>query len=252
MENIKPKKVSLIIPTLNERENIIFLLKNLKPVLNGDDTEIIVVDDDSPDLTWKIVEDYRQGNNGIAVIRRLGKRSLSGSIIDGFKDAKGQIIGVIDADMSHDITKLPEMIKEIERGCELVVGSRRIKGGGAYKWPVHRKLMSDIATFLTKFLLNLKLTDPMSGFFVLDRSLYEKIRDKLSGKGYKILIEIYILGKPQKIKEIPFIFKDRHQGYSKLSLKVIIEFFKMLFELKKAKDNESLKELFHRRRNSAN
>lgn len=232
MDNMESNKISLVIPTFNERENIISLLTALKPFLSNGNNEIIVVDDNSPDFTWKVVEDYSKTNRNIIITRRLNKAGLSTSLIDGFKVSKGGIIGVVDADMSHDITKLPEMIEAVRSGFELAVGSRRVKGGGADNWPIYRKFMSDLATFLTKFFLDVELSDPMSGFFILDRRLYERVKNRLTGRGYKLLVEIYVLGRPRQVKEVPFIFKGRHQGYSKLTLKVIFEFFRMIFELR--------------------
>lgn len=225
---------SLIIPTYNEKENIEPLLDKLRETLAArEEFEIIVVDDDSPDLTWKLVESYALKDQRIKVIRRMEEKGLSRSVIEGFNQAKGQILGVMDADLSHDHRILPQMIAAIrDQGFDLVVGSRRIPGGGAEKWPWYRRLSSDIATSLAKRFLDIKLSDPMSGYFLIKRDLFEKAKDKINPLGYKILLEIYIRSKTQKVKEIPFIFKDRKQGYSKVTPRVMIEYLQMLYNLR--------------------
>jgi dolichol-phosphate mannosyltransferase len=225
---------SLIIPTYNEKENIIPLLEKLSKILGKEkESEIIVVDDNSPDLTWKFALSHSQNNEGIKVIRRMEERGLSSAVMEGFREAKGEILGVMDADLSHDPEILPEMISAVQNEeYELVVGSRRIPGGGAEKWPWYRKVFSDIATFAAKRFLDIELSDPMSGFFIMKRPLFKEAAQSINPRGYKILLEIYVRTKPQKLKEIPYIFKDRKQGYSKLSLNVMFEYLQMLYELR--------------------
>jgi len=140
---------------------------------------------------------------------------------------------VIDADGSHDADILPRLIDAVEKGSELAVGSRRIPGGGADKWPWYRRGTSNVATLLTRAILKVPLSDPMSGFFVINRNVFERTRDKLHPFGFKILLELTILGRPSPIREIPFIFRDRHQGHSKLSIRVMWQLVKMLVLLKR-------------------
>ncbi len=224
---------SLIIPTYNEKENIALLLDRVCGVLVEEEFETIVVDDDSPDLTWRIVESYAVKDHRIKLTRRTGERGLSRAVIQGFNQAKSPILGVMDADLSHDHRILPKMIEAIrEEDYDLVVGSRRIPGGGADKWPWYRKISSDIATLVAKHFLNIGLSDPMSGYFLIKKELFEKIKHEIDPLGYKILLEIYIRSRPQRIKEIPFIFKDRKQGYSKVTPKVMMEYLQMLYKLR--------------------
>ena len=225
---------SLIIPTYNEKDNIYHLLDGLKETLgSSEEFEIIVVDDNSPDLTWKAVEAYSRKNERVKIIHRMKEKGLSRAVIEGFNIAKGNILGVMDADLSHDHQILPEMIAAVrDSGYDLVVGSRRIPGGGAEKWPWYRKILSDIATIVAKRFLDTELSDPMSGYFLLKRELFEKAEHKINPLGYKILLEIYVRSNPQRVKEMPFIFKDRKQGYSKVTLKVMFEFFQMLYKLR--------------------
>jgi len=227
-------RFSLVIPTFNEKDNIIRLLDETTKTLGPDESfEIIVVDDDSPDLTWNIVEEYALRDQRVKIIRRKGVKGLSGAVIAGFIHARGEILGVMDADLSHDYRILPRMIAALgEEGYDLAVGSRRIPGGGADKWPWYRKVFSNIATAAAKQVVDdMTLNDPMSGYFVIKRELFENIKDKINPRGYKILLEICSVAGPRKLKEIPFIFKDRRQGYSKLTLKVAFEYVQMLYQL---------------------
>lgn len=232
--DIRNTEISLIIPTYNERENIIELLNRLKFILEDKNYEVIVVDDNSPDLTWELVQGYARNNPFVKLIRRTGRRSLTASVIEGFQNSKGNILGVMDADMSHDPAIMPEMIDEINNGYSLVIGSRRIKGGGADSWPWHRRLYSSTAILLVRWLLDVNVQDSMSGYFFIKREIFENVKDDISGKGYKILLELLIRSKVKKIKEIPYIFKDRKQGYIKLSMRVIADFFKTIYKLKLA------------------
>jgi dolichol-phosphate mannosyltransferase len=225
---------SLIIPTYDEKDNIPILLNRLRDTLgNKKDIEIIVVDDDSPDLTWQVAEEYSRKDSRVRVIRRMQDKGLSKAVIEGFNSATGDILGVMDADLSHDHKILPQMISTVQNeGYDLVVGSRRIPGGGADKWPWYRKLTSNFATLLAKIFLNIELSDPMSGYFTMKKDLFEGAKDNINPKGYKILLEIYVRANPSRVKEIPFVFKDRNQGYSKMTTKVMLEYIHMLFNLR--------------------
>jgi len=221
--------ISVIIPTYNEKENIVGVLNKICKVLKGIHFEIIVVDDDSPDKTWEIVKKYK--DKKARLLRRQGKKGLASAVIDGFNYSKGDIFVVADADFSHDYEIMPEMIKAVEQGSDFAVGSRFVKGGGITGWPFKRILTSKIATLMAKIILKVKVNDPMSGFFAVKKQLFEQIRDKLNPKGYKILLELLARTKSQKVKEIPYVFKDRQKGKSKLSGKIISEYIKMIAEL---------------------
>lgn len=225
-------RTSLVLPTYNEADNLPQLLTLLGDKSLGCVDEIIVVDDNSPDGTWEIVESYGRKDPRVRGIRRVGRRGLSGAVVEGFQAARGDILGVMDADLSHDPAVLPEMIRRIEGGADVVVGSRRIPGGGADKWPWHRHVTSGAATSLAKMVLPLPLSDPMSGYFVLRREIFEGVKDRLRPKGYKILLEILWRARPCRIEEVPFVFKDRKQGYSKLTPKVMLHLLQSLVELR--------------------
>ncbi len=219
--------ISLIIPTYKEKENIgklLFLICKL----NLKDFEVIVVDDNSPDNTAEEVEkNAKKLPLKIKLIKRKGKRDLSLSVLEGFKKAKGEILGVMDADFSHPPELIPKMIKELEN-VDLVIASRKISGGEIKKWPLKRKIFSGLATFLAKTLVP-KISDPLSGFFFFKRKIIKEL--KLSPIGYKIGLEIFVKGKYKNFKEIPFVFKDREIGKSKLNFKVILKFLFHILKL---------------------
>jgi len=224
--------LSLIIPTFNEKENIEPLISKIRTALQYHDYELIIVDDDSRDNTWQEVERLMPANPRLHLIRRVGRRGLSSAVIEGFQLAKGDILGVMDADHSHDAALLPKMIDLIQSGqADCVVGSRRILGGGVDRWPWHRRLASDFATILARSFTGLHIQDPMSGFFCIPRNIFINIASRLKPKGYKILLEILARTKEVQIVELPYIFQDRRQGYSKLSLYVIVLYVRQLISL---------------------
>ncbi len=213
--------ISLVIPTYNEAENIPIIIDKIFSVLrqNCVDGEVIIVDDDSPDRTWEIAENLKSKHN-IKVLRRLDKKGLSSAVIDGFKMASGEIIGVMDADMSHPPEKIPELLGPIiSNKSDFVIGSRYIEGGGIENWPVHRRVSSKIAAVAVRGLTDVR--DPMAGFFFFRRGVIEGLR--LSPHGFKIGLEIIVKSRCKNVTEVPIIFRDRRYGESKLGLSVILE-----------------------------
>jgi dolichol-phosphate mannosyltransferase len=224
--------LSLIIPTFNESHNITTLIHCLRTQLQPIDYEIIVVDDTSPDGTATQVASLAAQDPRIHLEVRKGQRGLSSAVLHGMAVSRGDILAVMDADLSHDERLLPILADAVKDGADLAVGSRRIPGGGADQWPWHRKLMSNLATRMTFMWLRVPFSDPMSGFFAIKRSVYESCRDRLAPQGYKILLEIYCKSKPKTVKEYPFIFKDRWQDHSKLTLRVMLQFVQSLIRLR--------------------
>ena len=226
-------RLSLIIPTFNEADNILILIEKVESQMGSISYEIIVVDDDSPDGTASRVETYAKPHPNVRLVKRVGKRGLSRAVLEGMSHAQGEIFAVMDADLSHDERLLPQFVQAIDEGADMVIGSRRIPGGGADHWPWYRRFTSSLGTWVTIHVLGLSLSDPMSGFFAIQRSIYERCKDRLRPQGYKILLELYCQGKPSQIREIPYVFKDRKQGYSKLTPSVIYQLFKSLIYLKR-------------------
>jgi dolichol-phosphate mannosyltransferase len=220
--------LSLIIPTYNEKENIQKLLEEINKEFedNGINGEVIVVDDGSPDGTGEILEKLKEKYSCLKVIHRKGKLGLSSAVLEGFKIGEGNILGVMDADLSHPPEKIKELFWAIEKGeADFVIGSRYVNGGKIVGWSVKRKMMSKVATVLAKPFTHVK--DPMTGFFMIKKKCIEG--KKLNSKGFKILLEIIIKGDYNKIKEVPIIFVDRTKGKSKATNKEIFFYLKNLF-----------------------
>jgi dolichol-phosphate mannosyltransferase len=207
--------ISIIIPTYNEKSNIRKLTSKIyeifkKKKIKG---EIIFVDDNSPDGTGKIAEKL-SNKYPVRVLHRKKKLGLASAVIEGFSEAKGNILGVMDADLSHPPESIPDMIQPISKGkADFTIGSRYVHDGDIEGWPLTRKIISKSATILTRHLTDVK--DPMSGFFFLKKKVIDNIY--LSAKGYKICLEIIVKGNYKNIKEVPITFKDRHKGTSKLN-----------------------------------
>jgi len=197
--------------------------------------ETIVVDDNSPDGTAKIVEDYissikKIAENTIDVIHRKTKNGLSSAILNGIQSAKGETIVVMDSDFSHPPQIIPKMIEALKQyQCDLVVASRYITGGNIQGWTTKRKLMSKIATLIAKKGLGVKTKDPMSGFFAFKKNIIKELN--FDALGYKFLLEILVKTKGINIKEIPYTFENRKLGSSKLSIKTIFDYYRSVWKL---------------------
>lgn len=231
MENL----VSVIIPTFNESENICNLLKSIKKHLPKTDLETVVVDDNSPDGTGKIVEEYIKTMKNIAgysisIIHRKTKKGLSSAILDGLKNSKGDTVVVMDSDLSHPPQIIPKMLDTLKQTqCDIVVASRYVTGGAIHGWPFKRKLMSKVATKIAKKGLGITANDPMSGFFAFRRKITDGL--KFDAIGYKILLELLVKIEGVNIEEIPYTFTDRTSGYSKLNTSIILDYCKSVWKL---------------------
>jgi len=242
--------LTVVIPTYNESENILALLESIRektpPSLS---TEIIVVDDNSPDSTGQLVDSFSQalvkGNVGgpdyegksqpqfsLSVIHRDGKKGLVSAIMEGIRSSKGRNILVMDADLSHSPDVIPRMVHELSSPTtDIVVASRYVRGGSIIGWPFKRRLMSKGAVKIALYGLGLnkKVTDPMSGFFALKRHIIENLQ--IDSAGYKILLEILVKSNHARVKEIPYTFTDRMAGKSKLDNTVIRDYIKAVYHL---------------------
>ena len=234
-------KLAVILPTYNERENIENMISSLTEVFRNNkiDGLIVVVDDDSPDGTGKIVDEIRKVNKIVHIVHREVKEGLGRAYIAGMKysmkELKADLIMTMDCDFSHDPKLIPNFIKKIEEGYDLVLGSRYIKGGGVYKWPLHRRVISLGGNFLPRFLLNLKTKDNTTGYRCYKRKVLESLNlDEIKSNGYSFLVEMVFLIKNKgfKIGETPIIFKDRVYGETKISKKEILRTLKTLARLR--------------------
>ena len=193
----------------------------------GIDYELIVSDDNSPDGTANVAKGLSE-KYPVRVLVRNENKGLSPAVWDGFKIAGGDIVGVIDADLSHPPDVIPDMVKALrEQNADMVIASRLVKGGGTEGWPAKRKLNSYFATLLCKPLTKVK--DPMSGFFFLKKKVIKGV--KLNTKGYKILLELLVKGNYEKVIEYPFVFRDRTEGESKLNIKTQLQYVIQLNKL---------------------
>jgi dolichol-phosphate mannosyltransferase len=219
-------KLSIIIPTYNERENIEKIILKIEDEFfrHQIDGEIVIVDDNSPDGTQPIVERLRLKFNNIKLICRQDKLGLSSAVLEGFRKACGDIYGVMDADLSHPTEKINELYEAIILGNDLAIGSRYIKGGKIVGWNFYRKILSWGATILARIFTKAK--DPMSGFFMVKKEIINSAH--LSSQGFKILLEIIIKTNPEKVSEIPITFVNREMGKSKANTKEIIFYLKNL------------------------
>ncbi|MFA6350447.1 MAG: polyprenol monophosphomannose synthase [Candidatus Omnitrophota bacterium] len=218
--------ISIVIPTYNEAQNIKVLLERISksiPVAY----EVVIIDDNSPDGTGSIAEGLTK-EYPLRIIHRSGKLGLSSAVIDGFKAASGDLICVMDSDLSHPPEVIPSLLNILTRqDIDIAIASRFAKGGGVRNWPKRRLLNTRTALLTVKLLTPVK--DPMSGFFLLKRSVIENV--KLVPRGYKILLEILIKGRCKRVKELPFIFENRVYGKSKLNLNIYLEFAAQLVDL---------------------
>jgi dolichol-phosphate mannosyltransferase len=224
-------ELALIIPTLNEAGNIPVLIERLRDALAGIAWEVIFVDDDSKDGTMAAVRKLAREDHRIRGIRRIGRRGLAGACIEGILSSSASIVAVMDADLQHDESRLSEMFAVLKNGeADLVVATRFDDGGSAEGgFTQIRHLGSRLAIRLAKRLLKVPLTDPMSGFFMTRREIVEGIAPRLSQQGFKILFDIVASSPvPIRTKEVPFAFRPRLHGESKLDATVVTEYLGLL------------------------
>jgi dolichol-phosphate mannosyltransferase len=227
---VKRMRVSVIVPTYNERENLPELFERISRALRDYEYEIVIVDDDSPDETWKLAQELSK-RYPVKVIRRTDEKGLSSAVIRGFNEATGDVFVVMDADLQHPPEVIPELLKAIENGADIAIASRYVPGGGVRNWYWYRKLISKGAIMLGRLALpkirNIK--DPVSGFFALRREVVEGV--ELNPVSFKILLEILVKGRYRKVVEVPFTFGLGKAGESKLSGGTMLNYLRHLYRL---------------------
>jgi dolichol-phosphate mannosyltransferase len=229
-------RLSLVIPTYNEAKNIAVLVGQLEALLEpvlGESYELIVVDDDSPDRTWEHAMSLSARHPRMRVVRRTAERGLSTAVIRGWQVARGEVIGVMDADLQHPADVNLRLLEQIDRGADLAVASRHVEGGGVSDWSIARRLLSRGAQLLGLLLLPGvlgRLSDPMSGYFMLRRSAVAGI--ELDPLGYKILIEVIGRGNVRWIGETGYVFREREQGESKVTWRLYAQYLLHLLKLR--------------------
>ena len=224
-------KLTIVSPTYNEADNVPRLARDVCAALSGIEYELLIADDDSPDRTWEVAEKVAAENPHVRVLRRTANRGLTPAVIEAFLSSSSEYVGVIDADLQHDPAILPRMIAALDAGAEIAIGSRYVKGGSTGKWSAARRFESWFASRLAQCFLSVDLKDPTSGFFILRRSDFNRICRQLDSKGFKILLEIIARLAPSRLEEVPYTFRNRKAGQSKLSSKVVLEYLEQLWKL---------------------
>lgn len=227
--SVSSLRLSVVIPTFNEAGNVAELLRRLELALGSHGWEAIFVDDDSPDSTAALVRQLARTDARVRCLQRVGRRGLSSACIEGMMAASAPVIAVMDADLQHDESILPAMLDRIGAGADVVIGSRYVEGGSTGDWNESRKSMSLLATRMSHLILKQPVSDPMSGFFMLRREVLDGCVRQLSGMGFKILLDLLAsVAKPPRVAEVPYHFRDRLHGQSKLDNMVIWEYGMLL------------------------
>jgi dolichol-phosphate mannosyltransferase len=225
-------ELSVIVPTLNERDNVPVLLERLDEALSGTAWEVIFVDDDSVDGTAEAVRQIAATDPRVRCLHRIGRRGLASACIEGMLASAAPYLAVIDADMQHDEKLLSRMLDVLKRDeADLVIGSRYMERGCADDWSRSRKMVSRVAERMSRTVMKAEVSDPMSGFFMLRRDVFNGSVRKLSGIGFKILLDILTSSSgPLRIRELPYKFGMRSAGESKLDATVAWEYVMMLLD----------------------
>lgn len=224
---MRAPELTIVLPAFNEAKNIPLIVEKISATMGKIAHEIIVVDDNSPDGTAGVTRELAPSRPNVRCIRRVGRRGLSGACIEGMMAANAPIVAIMDADMQHDETRLPVMLNAIKQGADLVIGSRYVDGGdhsSGFQQEARAK-GSELVTALANYITGNFTTDPMSGFFMMTREAADKAAEYVSRDGFKILFDIVSrFGKEFKIVEVPFQFRERVEGESKLGFLVTIQF----------------------------
>jgi len=225
-----PLCLSIVVPTFNESGNVQELLKRLEAALGPAGWEVIFVDDDSPDGTASLVRELAKSDPRVRCLQRIGRRGLSSACIEGMLAASASAIAVMDGDLQHDETVLPTMLAEIDQGgADIVVGTRYGAGGSTGGWNKSRQAMSRLATLAGRTVLRHPVSDPMSGFFMLRRKVLDSTVHDLSALGFKLLLDILLTAEQSvRIAEVPYGFRDRFAGESKLDEMAVWEYGMLL------------------------
>ncbi len=227
-----PLQLAVIIPTLNEADNIRLLLERMEEALDGITWEAIFVDDNSADGTADLIREIGLSNSRVRVLQRIGRRGLSSAVVEGMLATAAPVLAVIDADLQHDEALLPQFFRAVAAdGHDLAVGTRYAEGGSTGDWATSRERMSRFANWLSARAMKTKLSDPMSGFFAIRRDVLADAQPRLSNIGFKILMDLVAsASRPLDVKEIPYGFRSRTAGESKLDNRIVQEFIILLLE----------------------
>jgi dolichol-phosphate mannosyltransferase len=225
-------ELGVIVPTFNEIDNVHEVVERLKRCLAGRSWEVIFVDDDSPDSTAEAVRELGRVDARVRCIQRLRRRGLSSACVEGMLATSAPYLAIIDADLQHDERLLPQMLDALKsESLDIVIGSRYVRGGTVFEWDSSRQHLSRMATRLSRAIVPLELTDPMSGFFVLRREILSASMRGLSAIGFKLLVDLFASApRPLRFAELPYEFRARHAGASKLDSGVAWDYGLLLMD----------------------
>jgi dolichol-phosphate mannosyltransferase len=222
-------ELAVVCPTYNERENVPIIVDLLREALDGISFELIFVDDNSPDGTAAVARAIGEADRRVRCIRRVGRRGLAGACLEGMLATQARYVAVLDADLQHDEGLLPAMLERLRNGdADLVVASRHIDDGSDASLSGIRSRISRFGNALAQRLLRVRLSDPMSGFFMLRRTVVEDIAPSLSSQGFKLLLDIVATSRKLRILELPYVFRERRHGASKLDAQIALDFGALL------------------------
>ena len=227
------KKFALVVPTLNETENIVTVLDRAREALSQLPLawEILVVDDDSTDGTAETVRRYSESHSGVRKLERQARKGLAGAITYGWKHTDADVLGVMDADLQHPPELLPELVRRVCQGSDIAIASRYLQADSMEEWSLPRRTISRLSVLASRPVQRseLRVRDPMSGFFVLRRECIEGLSFQLTG--FKLLLEILAKGRIRSVTEIPFKFGTRSGGKSKANCMTAVHYLSLLCRL---------------------
>jgi dolichol-phosphate mannosyltransferase len=227
-----PIELTVVVPTFDERDNVLVLLEKLDRTLEGIAWEVVYVDDHSPDGTANVLRDAARIDRRVRVIERIGRRGLSSACIEGMMTSAAPYIAVMDADLQHDETLLPAMLRRIKaETADVVIASRNIPGGSMGEFAAQRRQLSHLGRHVARLVCRCSTSDAMSGFFMVDAAFFRAQVPRLTGTGFKILIDILASSKtPPRVVELPYRFRMRQAGESKLDINVQLEYLFLIVD----------------------
>lgn len=231
VQTAAPVELTVVVPTYNERANVAALVRLLRVALEGVSWEVVFVDDNSPDATWRLAKRLSRVEPRVRCVRRVGRRGLAGAVIEGALSSSAPFVAVIDCDLQHDETLLPKMLEPLRRGeAELVIASRYV-GVGAAAGGLNRtrQLVSRMANWLGRAILGQAVSDPVSGFFMVRREVIDAVAPRLSVEGFKVLFDVMASSDhPLRLVELPYVFRERLHGASKLDGRAVMDYVSLL------------------------
>jgi dolichol-phosphate mannosyltransferase len=225
-------ELAVVVPTFNERENVSAVVAGIETALTGIQWEVVFVDDYSPDGTADLIREIASTDRRIRVLERIGRRGLSSACIEGMLATPAPYIAVMDADLQHDESILPSMLEFIKANhLDVVVGSRKASGGSMGQFAADRLWLSNLGSRISRLVCHCEISDPMSGFFVVDRNYFHEVVRRLTGRGFKILVDLLASSRREvRTAEIPYHFRTRVRGESKLDVNVELEYLFLLVD----------------------